>query len=340
MPFWQRRIHPALALWLLAPIFGELFSGSTPLSEYLFPLIPLIFGMLYGSGAILIRELVARWRKGWPSLLLLGMAYGIYEEGLVVRSFFDPDWMDLDKLGVYGRAAGVNWVWVEHLTTFHALFSIAASVVFVEILYPDKRAESWVGMRGLTWNAIAFAAMLPIGSLLNPYDAPDIWLATSWFAIALLTLAAWRIPAATKEVRPVRVPRPRRFWGIAFISTFLHFFTVYFTAEQNRPHFIVCMFCITLFTLFIGWLILRWSGNGRAWDDRHRLALVSGALSFFLLFGPLMTDGQYPVMYFSNPIFLALLGWVYHRVSHRVRSENESPFNATEPGNSSSRRRR
>lgn len=33
------------------------------------------------------------------------------------------------------------------------------------------------------------------------------------------------------------------------------------------------------------WLVLRWSGNGTSWDDRHRLALVIGMLAFFLAFG-------------------------------------------------------
>lgn len=91
-PFYKRHIHPALALWLIAPIFGELFSGSLPLNEYLSPLTILTMGMLYGSGAILIREIVTRWQKGWGSLLLLGMAYGIYEEGLVVRFHSFGSW--------------------------------------------------------------------------------------------------------------------------------------------------------------------------------------------------------------------------------------------------------
>ncbi len=34
-------------------------------------------------------------------------------------------------------------------------------------------------------------------------------------------------------------------------------------------------------------LILRWSGHAAAWDDRHRLALVLGWLSFFVVFGAL-----------------------------------------------------
>ncbi len=101
----KKTIPPAWILWFVSPILGELFSGSTPLNEYINPLSILMLGMLYGSGAVLIRELLVHWKKGWLSLLLLGLAYGIYEEGLMVRSFFDPNWMDLDLFGTYGRSS-------------------------------------------------------------------------------------------------------------------------------------------------------------------------------------------------------------------------------------------
>jgi hypothetical protein len=31
------------------------------------------------------------------------------------------------------------------------------------------------------------------------------------------------------------------------------------------------------------WTVLRWSASGTDWDDRHKLALVIGMLSFFLV---------------------------------------------------------
>jgi hypothetical protein len=316
------KISPALALWFIAPILAEMFSGSTPLNEYLNPFVIVVFGMLYGSGAILIRELALHWKKGWASLLLLGMAYGIYEEGLMVRSFFDPNWEDLGNLGEYGRAFGVNWVWSEHLTIFHALISIAASIAFIEMLYPDKRTESWIGTRGLTWNALAFAASLTLGALLNPYDAPDAWLGMCWLAIATLTLAAWHIPATVIAPRTVTIPRPRRFWWMGFLGAFGHFFLIYVTAENNNPPFVVAMFLLALYDLFLLWLVVHWSGAGQSWDDRHKLALIIGSLSFFLILGPLTTNGQYPIMVFSNPIFLLILWWVYRKVNRRVMSEN------------------
>jgi len=267
-----------------------------------------------------VRELVIHWKKGWLSLLLLGMAYGIYEEGLMVRSFFDPNWMDLDKLGVYGRVFGVNWVWSEHLTIFHALISMAAGITVVEMLYPGRRGESWIGKRGLTWNILAFAATLPLGALLNPYDAPDGWLGACWLAIAILTLAAWRVSNDAKEPDVARVPRPRRFFWTGLLGTFAQFFLLYFAADRNNPPFLLTMILLALYDLFILWLVLRWNGEGKAWDDRHRLALICGALSFFLILGPLTTNGQYPVMYFSNPVFLLGLWLLYRRINQRVIS--------------------
>ncbi len=164
-PTSHSKIPPALALFIIAPVFGELFSGSSPLNEFINPLTFLTLALLYGCGAILCRELVVRWRKGWPSLLLLGLAYGIYEEGLLVQSFFDPTWMDLGSLAVYGRVAGVNWVWAEHLTIYHALVSIAASIAFVEILYPAQRRERWLKSRRWWWaNWVGFIGVYRFGN--------------------------------------------------------------------------------------------------------------------------------------------------------------------------------
>jgi hypothetical protein len=317
----KKILTPALVLWFLAPVFGELFSGSTPLNEYLSPITIVLFGMLYGSGAILIRELVVRWKKSWPSLILLGLAYGIFEEGLMVRSFFDPGWSDLGQLGIYGRPGEVNWVWAEHLSIYHALISIAASIVFVEILFPARRAEPWIGTRGLVWNALCLAATLPVGAWLNPYETPDLLLGMCWLVIAALTLAAWRIPATAPVSRVTRVPSPGVFFGFAFLATLGQFFLLYFTGEKEFPPFLVTMLLLALYDLSLLWLVRRWNGNFAAWDDRHRIALINGSLTFFLLLGPLTIGGEYPIMAVSNPFFFFTLLWFAHKTDQRVNAE-------------------
>ena len=313
--------NPALALLFVAPIFGELFSGSAPLNEFINPFTFITLTLLYGCGAIIARELVVRWGKGWLSLLLLGIAYGIYEEGPVVRSFFDPQWMDLGSLAVYGRVAGVNWVWAFHLTVFHAVVSIMSSVAFVEMLYPTRRADSWVKSKKWWWaNWIGLLSLLPIGKLLAPYDAPDVWIALSWLLI-LVSVGLARLAPQIDLSRHAAPPRPLSFFLLAFMATLIHHALIYVGAENGTYPFPVALLLTALFDLSMLWLILRWRGRADTWDDRHRLALVGGVLGFFLAF-PLLIGAPSPIFYLSNPVFLLLLGLAYRRISRTVAARS------------------
>lgn len=83
------RSHKAIfSLLILSPGIAELLSSSSPPIEFfnLFSFIYLV--SFYGSGALLIREFRVRRRLGYSSILFLGMAYGVLEEGVAVKSFF------------------------------------------------------------------------------------------------------------------------------------------------------------------------------------------------------------------------------------------------------------
>ena len=62
----KQRIPPALVLYLLSPVIGELLSGSAPPVEFFNPFGLIILPALYGSGALLVREVTLRWQKRWP----------------------------------------------------------------------------------------------------------------------------------------------------------------------------------------------------------------------------------------------------------------------------------
>ncbi len=315
------KIPPSLILWIVAPIFGELFSGSSPLNEYINPVTFLTLGLLYGSGAIICRELVIRWNKGWISLLLLGFAYGIYEEGLLVQSFFDPGWMDLGVLATYGRVAGVNWIWTEHLTIFHGLISILASVTFVEILFPEKRRESWA--HGFWWvaNWFGFLGVYVVWEIMTTYD-PGLWKLVSLLAIVLLVILARVLPKPAAPQPHPPAARPWRYFLVGFLGMIGQFVLIYSGAEKNTFPFVVKIIVLVIYDILILLLILWWNKRGAAWDDRHRLALINGALSFFLVLGPLTIGAQYPVMYFSNPVFLLILWLVARHVNRRYPSSS------------------
>jgi hypothetical protein len=74
----MRRVAPAVALFFLSPLVAEFLLGDFGLGA-LFVLIGL--APMYGGGAIVIREVVRRTGRGWPSIVLLALAYGVLEEG-------------------------------------------------------------------------------------------------------------------------------------------------------------------------------------------------------------------------------------------------------------------
>ena len=52
-----------------------------------------LFICFYGSAAVLIREITRRLRRGWPTILLLALAFGVVEEGLLTQSLFNPNYL-------------------------------------------------------------------------------------------------------------------------------------------------------------------------------------------------------------------------------------------------------
>ena len=93
---------PVIILMILAPTIAELLSGSSPTYLFFQPYYFIFLCGLYGCGALIVRELIVRWQKGWLSALILGIAYAIIEEGIAMKSFFNPTWWNIGELGIMG----------------------------------------------------------------------------------------------------------------------------------------------------------------------------------------------------------------------------------------------
>src|SRR6202043_2426807 len=99
---------------------------------------------LYGPGVLLIREAKVRWHKGWTTVLLLGAAYGILEEGIALSTLFNPIAGPVGQLGFFGHWLGVNWVWVAGIVPVHMIFSISLPILLVGIALPETRGMSFL----------------------------------------------------------------------------------------------------------------------------------------------------------------------------------------------------
>jgi len=208
---------------------------------------------------------VVRWNKGWLSLIALGAAYGIVEEGLMVKSFFDPNWMDLGPLGVYGRFAGVNWVWSVDLTIYHAVFSITIPVLLTERLFPGQRGRSWLSTRGLRSLSLLMAADVAFGFFaLTPYRPPAIpYMLAAALAIALVWCAK-RLPSgqSAQGVASRTASRPLAFLVLGFAGTIGFFILTWAAPNTATPP--LALIALTLGFCILAWRLGRWMAGRRS----------------------------------------------------------------------------
>ena len=271
--------YPVITLLILAPLLGEMISGSSPPIEYFQPITFLLLTMLYGTGAVVIREIAGRWEKGWVSILLMGMAYGIFEEGIITRSFFDPGWQDLGQLAIYGRWIGVNWIWSIALTIFHAVVSISFPIMITELLFADKKDALWLSKKEL----IIFIIIFLINALLGPFFGMKITTAgmlASILNIAGLVFLAYKWPVITGKNISVRaVPQ----WKIIFIGSLLMIGLI--AGMWILPSLSVPWIITFVFLCGLPWIGIRWFrrlGVNR-WTEKQQWAGVIGLLIPWLL---------------------------------------------------------
>jgi hypothetical protein len=325
----KKFLSPALVLFFLSPVIGELLSGSAPPAEFFNPLGLIILSVLYGGGAILARELTHRWGKGWLTLLILGAAYGIAEEGLMCKSFFDPGWMDLGILGSYGRWLGVNWVWCLELTIYHAIFSIAIPIMLVTLMFPSRREQTWIGKRKLCivfggWIANAVFIFIFIGK----YRPPAVHYLVTMAIVVTLCILAWRLPCPRLASFAGRNRPAHTFWVLltGFLTTLVFFIFLAWMLPNTPTHPLLTMLFMLGEVVLVSWVILKLSGGGLAWSNKHQLALASGGLIFFVLLAPMQEldknrpDNTTGMTIVGLAIAIFLFGLMKHirRVENRI----------------------
>ncbi|MFK4037952.1 hypothetical protein ACI2LC_19345 [Nonomuraea wenchangensis] len=188
-----KRLLPALGLFVLSPLTGEFLLGNLPVTAL--PAL-IVLAPLYGGGTLLIRELARRGGAGWPGMVLLAVAYGVVEEGLLTRSLFDPHFAGMD-LASYAWLPGVGmsaWWTTFVLGGVHAAGSVLAPIAVMEALVPSRAEEPWLGRPGLVVAGVLYVLGAAATGLTNPdvYRPSAGQLAGAAVVAALLAVLALR----------------------------------------------------------------------------------------------------------------------------------------------------
>ncbi|MBI4943326.1 MAG: hypothetical protein HY830_21475 [Actinobacteria bacterium] len=323
------RLTPALTLLLLAPFVGEVISTSTSLFALPLPQIGGFAVVLYGGGALLVREVVRRLGLGVTGLLLLGAAYGVFEEALVVRSWFAPEFSGTAADAAYSRVWGTNVDNAVHLTLFHSVVSIWTSITLVELLFPDRRATPWAGRRGLAAAAAGLVVVLALSLATDaffPVPVPQFLAACALtgllVALALRTRRQVSTPASSMPAASAPAQPPAR-------TTYRTPAAVLVVASATAAHFVLIW---SLPRSTVPWPLglllallplagaLAWCRRLRLQPPEHRaLAVIVGVLAPLVLLDVLLGLGGRIDLLLTAAISIAGLAWIAARTNRRLR---------------------
>lgn len=204
-----RNGRAAWTLILLTPVVAELTMGNVALRDLIyFP----IFIPIYGAGALLIRETTRRLGGGTAGLLLLGLAYGILEEGLALQGLTSPhlyhaaDWAP--------RLLGLNTAYAELNLIYHPVFSVLIPITLTEHLFRTHGDRPYLRRGGLISTAVVAALgagllRIAVPPTMDPgYQVPLLPAVLFLTVAALLAAAAYGV--RRKPARRGRRAGPRR----------------------------------------------------------------------------------------------------------------------------------
>lgn len=313
----------AIFLLVFSSINAELVTGSSPPLEFIAGLSFIFLVPFYGIGAIIVNELAARWGKGWPTILLLGAAWGIFEEGVVVMSFFNPGWVDLGPLGDYGRVFGINFVWSLNVTIFHAVWSVGIPILLMRIIFPETKGcallqKRTVGMLAALLLVTSFVLSVVINKTMA-YTVPVPLLLAAVVLLVIVGLIAKKMPVTLFPPNQGSPKRPSRFYLVGLL-----FSIGYFTIQFVLPN--VIAFAIVGILLIVLLLVLAWTyiekNIGVADNDIQKLALVGGLESVWLFFAFIHeitgSAGMAGISLIAI-LYIVFLLWCRKRVLNRMR---------------------
>lgn len=318
-----RRAAPAIALFFLSPLVAEFLLGDFTLAQLSFLIM---LAPAYGGAAVVIRELTRRTGRGWPTMILLALAYGVIEEGLETQSLFNPDYLDHHLLANgFIPALGIAVPWTLFVLALHTIWSMSVPIALVEE-WTARRTVPWLRLPGLLFFVflalVGGVATFAISYADGHFMASPTQLIVTVLIVVALIVAAFRVPPLRPSASAA--PAPWLVLVLTLAAGPLFVLSNHMPAALAVPLVLVALGAVTV-------AILLWSRRA-GWSGRHRLAAAGGALLTYAWHSFLMhpvVEASTTLIVVSHVVFaLAAVLLLYFSV-RRVQARSVSP--AVEP---------
>lgn len=283
----------AWTLVLVTPLVAEFALGTVPVRMLY---LVLMYIPIYGAGALLIRELARRTGGGWPTIALLGVCYGLLEEGLALQSLTSPHLYGAAEWGP--RWLGINTTYAELNLPYHVVFSVVIPIALVELMFRHVGKEPYLRRGGMIITGFvtllgAVLVRLAVPPSEDPgYQMPAAAILTVLGLIVVcavvgLRILPWRrfaVPAASS------LPSPAVIAVVSGAATLAFLALLFPIGDAKQPAFahgnwvLVPMATAAAIGIVVGRQLARWS-TLPSWTPRHRTMAIGGALLAHSIFG-------------------------------------------------------
>ena len=149
---------PILFLFLIIPFLTELLSTNLSLNQFFQPITFLLLTIIgYGLPVLVIRELSVRWNLSALGIFILGLAYGIYNEGLLAKTLLLSANVPIPTFDHYAYLFGINFSWMATITVWHAFHATLFPILLTHHFFPNYSSKPWLSKK-----AVYFSFILPV----------------------------------------------------------------------------------------------------------------------------------------------------------------------------------
>ncbi len=224
----------ALFLLLATGPLAEILSENQPLLAYLTPPNCIILTLVYGVPILLIRELAAAKKLSIAGIILLGMAYGILNEGVLAKTLTQPAGEPVTAFAGYGKIGVFQGGWATMIVFWHALHSVLYPILYSRWLFPAVADKRWFGKRGTAGLLLILTCIYGLYFLFIPERAYiSMFIAYLLASLAFVALALRFCRIKDDFVPAVSTPAPLKPALVGAAMIFLYVFQ--FVAANRAP---------------------------------------------------------------------------------------------------------
>jgi hypothetical protein len=307
----------------ITPFLTEVLTTNVSITMMLRPRILLAMMTIgYGFAVLVLREIAVRMRAGVISMVLMGLIYGMYNEGLIAKTLFRVHGVPINTFDGYGFFGGFETAWAIAISTWHAFFAFLFPIVIVYSLYPGEREERWLNRTALAILAVVTVVISALAFFGKGNNGAGIrGTPAQYLIMAALSAVLFFIAKRCSKTGRITALESHSFLPAVFLPA-IHGFCAYLAIILVPALLAAARIPILLYLAYfaaLGWYFFRGvSRKGEISLDGLRIFAFGGQVAV-ALFALLMASKRHSVESIaSSSIFIVGLGYLLFRQT-RIR---------------------